>query len=166
MTSASSSAPASSPDDRPYLRSVPQVAAALGTDVDAGLTADEARSRLATYGPNHIDGEKPPSAVTLALGQLRDPMNLMLVAVAIVSFLIAEWSTGTVVALLVVLNVGLGTNQELKARASVDALSKLQVPQARAVRGGSVTLVDADDLVPGDVVQLEAGDIIPADGRR
>ena len=159
-----SAAPTSSPD-RPYLSSVDDVAAALGTSTDTGLTAAEAAHRLTTYGPNHIDGEKPPSAVAIALTQLRDPMNLMLVAVAIVSFLIAEWSTGTVVALLVVLNVGLGSNQELKARASVDALSKLQVPQARVVRDGSVAMVDADQIVPGDVVQVEAGDIVPADGR-
>jgi Ca2+-transporting ATPase len=151
--------------DRPYLQSPEDVAAALGTSVDVGLTSAEAASRLATYGPNHIEGEKPPSPVAIALTQLRDPMNLMLIAVAIVSFLIAEWSTGVVVALLVVLNVGLGTNQELKARASVDALSKLQVPQARVVRDGSVAMIDADDIVPGDVVQVEAGDIVPADGR-
>ena len=63
------------------------------------------------------------------------------------------------------LNVALGTRQELKARASVDALAKLQVPQSRVLRGGNVTLVAAVDVVPGDVVQVEAGDIVPADGR-
>ncbi len=156
---------ATSAPDRPYLSSADDVATALGSSADDGLTAAEARQRLAQHGPNHIDGEKPPSAVAIALAQLRDPMNLMLVAVAIVSFLIQEWSTGAVVVALVALNVGLGTNQELKARASVDALSKLQVPQARVVRDGSVAMVDADDIVPGDIVQVEAGDIVPADGR-
>ena len=97
--------------------------------------------------------------------QLRDPMNLMLVAVVVVSLLIGEVSTGVLVGLLVVLNIGLGTRQELTARASVDALSKMQVPQARVVRDGAVALVAATDVVPGDVVQLEAGDIVPADGR-
>ena len=63
------------------------------------------------------------------------------------------------------LNVVLGTRQELAARASVDALSKMQVPQTRVVRGGEVLLVPAIDVVPGDVVQVEAGDIVPADGR-
>jgi Ca2+-transporting ATPase len=153
------------PPERPYLQSADDVAAALGTSVDDGLSTAEAKARITTYGPNHIDGEKPPSAVAMALTQLRDPMNLMLIAVAIISFLIQEWSTGAVVTALVLLNVGLGTNQELKARASVDALSKLQVPQARVIRDGTVSLVDADTLVPGDVVQLEAGDIAPADGR-
>ncbi len=149
----------------PYLRDAADVATGLGTSIDDGLSVAEAASRLSTYGPNHIDGEKPPSAVTLALAQLRDPMNIMLVAVAIVSAIIGQWSTACVVAGLVLLNIGLGTNQELKARASVDALSKMQVPQSRVVRGGKVEMVDADDLVPGDVVQVEAGDIVPADGR-
>ena len=79
--------------------------------------------------------------------------------------LIGEVSTGVIVALLIVLNVVLGSRQELKARASVDALAKLQVPQARVVRDGQVQLIPATDIVPGDVIDVEAGDIIPADGR-
>ena len=92
-------------------------------------------------------------------------MNLMLVAVAIVSLIIGEVSTAVVVALLVVLNLTLGTRQELTARASVDALSKLQVPQSRVVRDGQLVLIPAEDVVPGDIVQVEAGDLVPADGR-
>ena len=93
-------------------------------------------------------------------------MNLMLVAVTLVSLVIGEISTGVIVGLLIVLNVVLGSRQELKARASVDALAKLQVPQARVVRDGAA----ADGLArptsfPGDVVAVEAGDIVPADGR-
>ena len=101
----------------------------------------------------------------VALTQLRDPMNIMLVAVTAVSFVIGQDSTGIIVALLIGLNVVLGSRQELKARASVDALSNLQVPQAKVVRGGSLVLVPAVEVVPGDLVQLEAGDIVPADGR-
>jgi Ca2+-transporting ATPase len=141
------------------------VAAALGTDPESGLGASEAASRLATYGPNEITSEKPPSVWAVALGQLRDPMNIMLVAVAVVSFAIGEVSTGIIVALLILLNVVLGSRQELKARASVTALSNLQVPQAKVVREGAIALAPAVDLVPGDVVQLEAGDVVPADGR-
>ena len=149
----------------PWTRDAPDLAAALGADLENGLTPPEARNRLATYGPNQITGEKPPSVWAVALAQLRDPMNLMLVAVTVVSFLIDQVSTGVIVALLIVLNVVLGARQELKARASVNALSDLQVPQAKVVRAGSVVLVPAVEVVPGDVVQLEAGDIVPADGR-
>ncbi len=101
----------------------------------------------------------------IALVQLRDPMNVMLIFVTVAGLVIGEVSTALIVALLVALNVVLGSRQELKARASVDALSSMQVPQAKVLRDGSVGLVAAVDVVPGDVVQLEAGDIVPADGR-
>src|SRR6476661_8662106 len=157
------------PSDRaalpPYARAANDVAATLETDPSGGLTTAEAASRLARYGPNKITGEKPPSILVVALTQLRDPMNIMLVAVTAVSFAIGQVSTGVIVALLILLNVVLGSRQELKARASVDALSNLQVPQAKVVRDGGLLLVPAVEVVPGDLVQLEAGDIVPADGR-
>jgi Ca2+-transporting ATPase len=140
------------------------VVAAQGS-TERGLAVAEAAGRLAGVGPNAIVSEKPPSAAAIALGQLRNAMNIMLIAVSIVSFVIGETSTGIIVALLIVLNVVLGTRQELQARASVDALSKMQVPQAKTLRGGEMALVPAVDLVPGDIVSLEAGDIVPADGR-
>jgi Ca2+-transporting ATPase len=152
-------------DTPPYGRAATDVAAALRTDASAGLATAEAAARLARYGPNKITGEKPPSILVVALTQLRNLMNIMLIAVTAVSFAIGQVSTGVIVALLILLNVVLGSRQELKARASVDALSNLQVPQAKVVRGGALVLVPAVEVVPGDLVQLEAGDIVPADGR-
>ena len=149
----------------PYSRDALDVVMELGSDADRGLAGTEAGTRLTTLGPNKITGEKPPSVWRVALIQLRDPMNLMLVAVTIVSFAIGQVSTAIMVGALILLNVFLGSRQELKARASVDALSNLQVPQAKVLRDGSVILVPAVDVVPGDIVQLEAGDILPADGR-
>jgi Ca2+-transporting ATPase len=101
----------------------------------------------------------------VSLRQLADPMNVMLVVVAVISLVINQTSVGLVVGALVVLNVVLGAKQELKAKASVDALAKMQIPQARVTRDGVLRQVDATDLVPGDLVSLEAGDIVPADGR-
>jgi Ca2+-transporting ATPase len=118
----------------PYAQDAVDVAAGMGSDPVAGLTDADAVARLARYGPNQITGEKPPSVLTVALTQLRDPMNIMLVAVTAVSFAIGQISTGVIVGLLILLNVVLGSRQELKARASVDALSNLQVPQAKVVR--------------------------------
>ena len=149
----------------PYARDAGEVVAALGSDAGFGLTGAEAEVRLSGYGPNEISKEKPPSVWAVALQQLRDPMNIMLVVVTVVSLVIGEVSTGVIVALLILLNVVLGSIQELKARASIDALSSLQVPQAKVVRDGSVALVPAVELVPGDIVEVEAGDIVPADGR-
>ena len=148
-----------------HAREAAAAVAALGSDAERGLTQAEAAERLARDGPNEITGEKPPSVWAIALAQLRDPMNLMLVAVTVVSFVIGEVSTGVIVAFLILLNVVLGTRQELKARASVDALSKMQVPQTRVLRTGQLVQVPAIDVVPGDIVQVEAGDIVPADGR-
>ena len=138
----------------------------LATDALGGLTRAEAGRRMSRYGANAIIAERPPSSWVVALRQLKDPMNLMLVGVAAVSlFLIDQVPVGVVVALLVVLNLVLGVRQELKARASVDALSRMQIPQARVVRAGTLVQPDATELVPGDIVNLEAGDLVPADGR-
>ncbi|TSD96798.1 cation-translocating P-type ATPase [Gordonia rubripertincta] len=141
------------------------VIAALGSDRRQGLTPAEVDSRREHYGDNEIAAEPAPSAWAIALVQLKDPMNLMLVAVVIISLVIAEIATALVVAVLVIVNVVLGTRQELKARASVDALARIHVPQARVVRDGVLQEVPAVQLVPGDIVELEAGDLVPADGR-
>jgi P-type Ca2+ transporter type 2C len=137
----------------------------LGSDRERGLTQAEAERRLQQHGRNEIAAEKPPSLLAVALAQIRDPMNLMLIVVTVVSIAIGEVSTGVIVALLILLNVVLGSRQELKARASVDALAKLQVPQARVVRDGQVQLIAATGIAPGDLIEVEAGDIVPADGR-
>ena len=163
MTADAGAAP--QPVATPHLQEPEAVAAQLGTDSVSGLSAAEAELRLTRFGPNEISKEKPPSAVRVALLQLRDPMNIMLIAVTVVSLLIDEVSTAVIVALLIALNVVLGTRQELKARASIDALSQMQVPQAKVVRDGSLVLVAATGLVPGDLLQVEAGDIVPADAR-
>jgi P-type Ca2+ transporter type 2C len=151
--------------ERWYAQDPSHVVEALGSDSSRGLSSDEARARLASHGSNEIAGEPPPSVWAVALQQLRDPMNIMLVAVVVVSLAITEVSTAVLVGFLVLLNVVLGSRQELKARASVDALANLQVPQAKVLRDGQVGLQPAVDVVPGDVVLLEAGDVVPADGR-
>ncbi len=161
------SSPATPTDSSPtwYSKPVTAVVAHLGSDADAGLSTSVATTRLAEYGPNVIVSEPEPSVFAISLTQVRDSMNLMLIAVSVVSMLIQQWSTALLVGALVVLNVILGTQQEMKARASVDALSKMSTPQAKVVRDGALQLVSATDLVPGDVVNLESGDIVPADGR-
>src|SRR3954464_1461496 len=148
-----------------FSRAVSDVVSALGSDQVRGLTRDEAGERLTRYGPNRITAEKQPSTWAVALQQLRDPMNIMLVIVVGVSLLIGQASTAILVASLVLLNIVLGARQELNAQASVDALSKLQVPEAKVIRDGELIVVPAEQLVPGDIAHLEAGDLVPADGR-
>ncbi|PTR26530.1 Ca2+-transporting ATPase [Rhodococcus sp. OK519] len=154
-------------DTRPawHGRNADAVVSALASDSRSGLSGDDAAARRERYGVNEIAAEPPPSIWAVASLQLKDPMNLMLVAVVIISLVIGEISTALVVAVLVVVNIVLGTQQELKARASVDALAKMQTPQTRVIRDGALIQIPATDLVPGDIVELEAGDLVPADGR-
>jgi P-type Ca2+ transporter type 2C len=167
LGSVAATAPGAGPSesDAWYAQDEASVVAAFDTDVERGLSQTEAAARLSRHGPNQITGEKPPSVWKVALEQLREPMNIMLIAVTAVSFAIGEVPTGVIVALLILFNVVLGSRQELKARASVDALAKMQVPQSRVMRDGQLMQVPAADVVPGDVVAVEAGDIVPADGR-
>jgi P-type Ca2+ transporter type 2C len=148
-----------------YLLDAAAAAARLDVDADHGLDAPEAARRLAEHGPNQLPVEPPPSLWAVARGQLSNPMNIMLIIVSIASFAIGQIGTGIFVAGLVTFNVVMGSNQEMKARASVEALAQLQVPMARVRRSGRVESVASTGLVPGDVVLLEAGDVVPADGR-
>ena len=148
-----------------YAISGQEVVARLGTDADLGLTSSEVVRRQETYGVNAIASEPAPSVAAIAIKQLRDPMNLMLVGVSVVSFFINQTPVGILVGVLVFLNVVLGTRQEQKARAAVDALARLQTPRVRVTRDGTLLEVAATELVPGDIVSLEAGDLVPADGR-
>ncbi|HWS47111.1 MAG TPA: HAD-IC family P-type ATPase, partial [Acidimicrobiia bacterium] len=148
-----------------YALSPDDVAARLEVVPAQGLSDEDAAGRLSRYGPNQLTTEPPPSIWSVALGQLSNPMNIMLIIVSIASLAIGQVATGIFVALLVTFNVVMGSRQELKARASVEALAQLQVPHARVRRGGRVVEVESIGLVPGDVVLLEAGDVVPADGR-
>jgi P-type Ca2+ transporter type 2C len=148
-----------------YALSVQDVTAQMGVDPDTGLTVTEVERRLAEYGPNELPTEPPPSIWVVGREQLMNPMNIMLLIVVAASFAIVQIATALVVLGLVLFNVVMGTNQELKARASVEALAKLQVPHARVRRSGQVAEIESTKLVPGDIVLLEAGDVVPADGR-
>jgi Ca2+-transporting ATPase len=141
------------------------VAEALEVDIDAGLDSAEAERRLQRYGPNSLPSEPPPSVWDVARGQLSNPMNIMLLIVGVASLVIGQYATAIVVFGLVTFNVVMGSKQELNALASVEALAQLQVPHARVRRGGRIEEIDSTGLVPGDVILLEAGDIVPADAR-
>src|SRR5499433_4144762 len=148
-----------------YTLSAEEAAAHMGVNPDRGLDTDEVARRLAEYGPNELPTEPPPSVWVVARGQLSNPMNIMLLIVGAASIAIGQIPTAIVVLALVTFNVVMGSNQELKARASVAALAELQVPRARVRRSGQVEEVESTRLVPGDVVLVEAGDVVPADGR-
>jgi len=141
------------------------VSARLGTDVETGLTDAAARAALETFGPNTLPAAARRSAWAITLATWATPMNIMLTVVAVISYVIGQVETGVLISVLVVINVVMGARQEINARSSVEALQSMQVPSARVRRGGVLLELPAAGLVPGDVVLVEAGDLVPADGR-
>jgi P-type Ca2+ transporter type 2C len=141
-----------------------RVAALLGTR-PAGLTASEAAERLDTSGPNSLQATKPPGVLSLFLQQLASPLVILLIIAAAVSLIAQHPVDAIVIALVVVLNAVIGTTQEWRAEEALEALRRLSAPHARVVRDDEVSVVDAADVVPGDVLLLETGDRVAADVR-
>jgi len=141
------------------------LAAQLATDPAAGLAAEEAARRLAATGPNRLQEGKGRTAVGIFFEQFADFMIWVLIAAALVSGFLKEWVDAIAIIAIVVLNAILGFIQEHRAERSLQALRRMAAPMARAVRGGTHIHLPAGDLVPGDLVELEAGDNIPADAR-
>ena len=143
-----------------------EAVAGLGSDARAGLGAAEAATRLHDHGSNTLD-EAPPVPLWRKLVRLLlEPMTIVLIAAAAVSAIVSrEWETPIVILLVIVLNTVLNLVQEARASSSLDALKHLAVETSRVVRDGTEQQLDRSQLVPGDVVVLEAGDSVPADGR-
>ena len=142
-----------------------QATADLGTDPAHGLTTARAGELRATFGPNVLPKGKRETVWQIAFRQWSDPMNIMLTVVGAISAIIGQEETAILVFALVLLNIVMGSRQELKARESAEALQSLNVPSARALRDNAVVELSSEDLVPGDIVMVEAGDLVPADGR-
>ena len=146
--------------------SVEEACRELGVEPAAGLDSGEVERRRARYGANRLAEAKKEPGWHAFSRQYKDLMQLVLVGAAVVSVVaLGEWHTAIVVFAVTLLNAILGLNQEGKAAESVAALQKMLVLKAHVRRGGEVTDVPAEELVPGDVVAFEAGDKIPADGR-
>ncbi|MGW7548537.1 cation-translocating P-type ATPase [Streptomyces sp. NPDC054770] len=164
-------APADAPqgraaDDRPwYARPPEQVAAAFEVDPAAGLAAARAADLLRSHGPNALPEEKPLPGWRRYIAQYRSYMQLVLVAAAVVSLVIKEWSTGILLLVLTVVNAVAGMRQEGKADSAMNALKSMMKATARVRRDGTESKIPAEQVVPGDVVLLAAGDEVPADGR-
>ncbi|UYZ60702.1 cation-translocating P-type ATPase [Hymenobacter latericus] len=137
----------------------------LGTDAHLGLTDAEARQRLLRHGPNAADNAPRESLWALAWRQLRSLAVLVLALAAGISFAMHDALEGYAILGVVGLNAAIGFWLELQARASVDALRRLDVVVAQVVRGGQLRTIAATELVPGDVLLLEAGDVVPADAQ-
>src|SRR5262245_28341562 len=134
----------------------------VGTDPDRGLTEAEAGAQLAQHGPNELAEAPPPPLWRKALAQLTETVVLILLIAAVLSAGIGEWADALAILAIVVLNALLGVYQEQRAEHALAALRKLSAPVARVIRDGRPRVVPARELVPGDRVDLEAGDYVPA----
>src|SRR3954464_1099797 len=138
----------------------------LGVEPERGLTSEEAAQRLERFGPNKFTEAKAESRWHAFLRQYRDPMQIVLLGAGIISiYPVKQPGTGVMILLLTLLNAVLGLNQEGKAAAAVAALAKMMIVKARVRRDGALAQLPAEQLVPGDVVAIEAGEVVPADGR-
>lgn len=142
-----------------------ELASALGTDIKGGIAPEEAESRLREHGPNELAERQGESPFKLFINQFKDFMVLVLVGATVISGLLGEMLDALTIIAIILINGVLGFLQEYRAERSLKALKELSAPSAKVMRGGSLAVVPAKDLVPGDLVLLESGDRVPADLR-
>ena len=148
-----------------YRQSKEELLSNLNTDISSGLSSEEVNLRIEKYGTNELKEEKKKGFLSKIIAQFSDFLVLILIAAAIVSFVVGEEKDAIVILSIVIVNAFLGIYQEGKAEKSLDALKKMSSPNAKVIRNEKVYEVPSSNLVPGDIVLLDAGDIIPADLR-
>ena len=148
-----------------YQGSKKEILEKIGSDPKKGLSSNEASSRLEKYGPNKIESSNKKSLSKKILEQILDPMVILLILASIVSMFTGDKIEAIIIIAIVVINAIMSIYQEGQAEDSVAALQKMSSPEATVIRDGKRGKVKAEDLVPGDIVVLETGDIIPADIR-
>jgi Ca2+-transporting ATPase len=144
---------------------IADIARKLGTDLDAGLSEEEAALRAGKYGYNELKEKKGRGILSMFLAQFTDFMVMILIIAAAVSFFLGEAKDAIVILAIVLMNAGLGVVQEERAGRAIAALKKLTVPRITVKRGGLVRKLSSRELVPGDVIFLEAGGFVGADAR-
>ena len=149
-----------------------EVLTSLNTNAETGLTNDQVISLREKWGENKLKEKKKKTLAQRFLDQFKDVMILILIAAAIVSFSIicveknwGELFEPALIVLIVILNAVMGVYQEGKAEKALDALKNMSAPHARVLRDGEEKIINAAELVPGDIIHLEAGDFVPADAR-
>ncbi|MBQ8281920.1 MAG: calcium-translocating P-type ATPase, PMCA-type [Lachnospiraceae bacterium] len=155
-----------------HSQNVENVIKNFSSDATKGLTAAQVSESQAKYGPNKLSEKKKKTTLQRFLDQFKDVMILILIGAAIISFVIAcyekepmEFFEPVLILLIVILNAVMGVMQESKAEKALDALKNMSAPHARVIRDGVEKIVEAAELVPGDIIRLEAGDFVPADAR-
>ena len=148
-----------------YQLEIDAAVAELKSDVANGLTDAEAARRLAEHGQNKLPTESGASLLQVIISQFTNLMMIILIAAAVISYFLGDVKDVVVILVIVLLNAALGTYQEYQAEQALAALSAMQVPKVRVRRNKEVHQISAEDIVPGDILLLQEGDRVPADGR-
>jgi len=152
-----------------YLEHFSKIMADL-TVTESGLSQAEAADRLAKYGPNKLKEGEKESLISKFLHQLADPMTIILIVAAVISGITAAYSGEgfadvIIILAVVIINAVLGVYQESKAEAAIEALQEIAAATSKVIRDGHQLTIKSEELVPGDIIVLEAGDSVPADAR-
>lgn len=148
-----------------YRESKEEVLKQLGANEQQGLTSKAAQEKLAQVGPNALVEGKKKSVVEVFLEQFKDLMVIILIVAAVISAFTGNLESTAVIIVVLILNAILGTVQHVNAEKSLEALKSLSAPAAKVLRDGKKQEITAKDVVPGDILLLEAGDLVTADGR-
>ena len=154
-----------------YLESKDKVLGELSSNEESGLSAAEASSRLSQYGPNELEKEEKTPLWKRFFEQMADPMVIMLIVAAVISAVTGmvqgepEWADVIIIMAVVIINSVLGVVQEAKSEQALEALQQMSAAQSKVIRDGKMEHLPSAELVPGDIVLLEAGDSVPADCR-
>ncbi|MFA5015997.1 MAG: heavy metal translocating P-type ATPase [Methylobacter sp.] len=145
--------------------SITEAASLLASDVEQGLIVDEAKKRFTQYGQNKLRKGKRFSALAIFVSQFKSLVIWVLIGAAAVSAVLGETTDGIAIIAIVILNATIGFFQEYRAEKAAAALSRLTAPHCRVIRGGHSIVIDATEVVPGDILLLEGGDLVAADAR-
>ncbi|MBQ2971802.1 MAG: calcium-translocating P-type ATPase, PMCA-type [Ruminococcus sp.] len=155
-----------------FNQSKEEVLSKLQTDQNNGLSSKQVQELTEKFGANKLSEKKKKTTLQRFIDQFKDVMILILIAAAIISFVVAcvekdpgEFFEPVLILLIVILNAVMGVFQESKAEKALDALKNMSAPHARVIRDGKESVIDASLLVPGDIIKFEAGDFVPADAR-
>ena len=150
-----------------YHQSAEELAKEFSTDLKNGLNDQQVKDHLEKYGLNELEKVKKQPLIVRFLLQFKDALTLILIAAAIISIIVEpnEWIDSAIIVFVVVVNAILGLVQENNAERALEALEKMASPKAKVIRNGNIMTIDANHVVPGDLLVIEAGDCIASDGR-
>ncbi len=137
----------------------------LGGDHEHGLDMEEAQKRLGKYGPNQIPEQGPKKRWRILADQLLDPIIYILAVAALLAFVFSDVLEGIAIMVVILISVGIGFFMELQAIRSLEALRKMGQAMIRVLRSGKNIKIKASEVVPGDIIIIHTGDVIPADAR-